>query len=218
MERSDECLGFCFGIIFSNHFFGFLFNLKCLSRLWLSWAPPPRLTPCLQQGWDPQSPPKPHPGLGVPPWSLHPWGARCQIHPSAPVAQGHRHWGRILGGVRWAGQGLLCRRKISWEGKALEESGRKKRSFLECPSSPEPSRSPFCGMWLLQDPGSAPRPTLPPWEGAGEFGWISPPSCFSSSARGVFYTLEWFLALPNREPWKCQGSERGWAEPPPAKL
>lgn len=83
-----------------------------------------------------------------------------------------------------------------------------------------PRTSSLSFPWDVAPPGSwiCSRAHPAPWEGAGEFGWISPPSCSSSSARGVFYILEWFLALPNREPWECQGPELGWAEPPPAKL
>lgn len=115
---SDECFGLLWDF-FSNHFFGFLFNLKCLSRLWLSRAPP-RLTPCLQHRWDPpRAPPNLAQGWGLLPCSLHPWGARCQTHPSAPAPQGIGERGRNFGGC-----------EVSWAGIALQkedQQGRKSR-------------------------------------------------------------------------------------------
>lgn len=83
-----------------------------------------------------------------------------------------------------------------------------------------PRTSSLSFPWDVAPPGSWICSQAHPAHLGGSWGiWVDfTSSYFSSSARGGFYTLEWFLALPDREPWKCQGLELGWAEPPPAKL
>lgn len=216
LNGSDECFGLLWDF-FSNHFFGFGFNLKCLSRLWLSWALPKADTVPSAPLGPPRAPQNLAQGWGVPPLVPSSMGGSVPNPSISSSGTGTSTRGEgVFGGcgVGWGGQGLLCRRKISWEGKALEETRRKK----ELSQIPTTSSVSCAGRGSSRIPDLAWSPPCP--SGSWDFGWISPPRCFSSSARGIFTPWNGYLALPSGS-----ATARSWdglsppsPPTPPAKL
>lgn len=151
MERSDECFGFCFGIIFSNHFFGFLFNLKCLSRLWLSWAPPKADT-VPSAGLGPPEPPQTSPRAGGPTLVPSSVGGSVPNSSISSSGTGTPALGEDFGGCEMGWAGIALQEEDQLGRKSLGRKWKEKKEFPGASQLPRTFSLSF--LWDVAPPGS----------------------------------------------------------------
>lgn len=156
----------------------------------------------------PPGPPQTSPRAGGPTLVPSSVGGSVPNSSISSSGTGTRALGEDFGGCEVGWAGIALQEEDQLGRKSLGKNLKEKRSFLEYPSSPQHPRSPFHGMWLLQDPGSAPKPTLHPWEGAGEFGWISPPAISPPVPGEVFTPWNGFWPFPTGSPGSARA--RSW--------